>query len=122
MKNKIIIPKIILEIDKFYVFPCLPDYKIFCVYFICDFKGNILYVGSSKQAHNRIYNHVKRKNSDIIYCIFFDTEKEISDREIAYISYLKPPKNIQLNYILNNEIEIMVKEFNKLYNSQINYE
>ena len=89
---EIVIPKILKLRKDFFVYPCIPKDKIFCVYFMSDFNGNIVYVGKSKVHKDRIRQHVKIQFSQIVYCTFFNSEEEMNCAEKACIIFLQPEK------------------------------
>jgi len=67
----------------------------YIVYFVCDNKNEILYIGSSKNSVHRLYSHVKdsKRFGKINIYYFESSEDNYREKERELIAEIKPELN-----------------------------
>jgi len=69
----------------------------YCVYFLTDQNGEILYVGKTNRMHLRIGENAYRKKFDKVFYIECANDKEASKTEIEFIVKAQAKYNTRLD-------------------------
>lgn len=93
-------------------YPTIPTNKQYYVYFVVK-DDIVIYVGKSKNIHERLKHNPKVSEGDSVYCISFDDEEETEINEASFIEIINPKLNKQREKVNSSKVNQKVIELKR---------